>query len=512
VDVNLTAIVVACVLAGLLTARSRPVSADLRPRVAFELAVIAAAGMLGALVSDLNGTLIASCGTLPAIAHQWAIRRAGPARVRGDAASFARAVRVLDVMSWPVPDQALNIWFHRDVADVGGDEAVWGEFLARRRRRPTSALVLARAEHAGDEAEVRRAAAVLLGRTRPPIDQAMGFGALAKIDLPLALRWYRSKDSLAARRAVPTSLHSSALIAGGRPDAAVAIAQRIGLTADVVAATRANASLAAGVEPAIALAPLDEHGPRGAAAKRRLASSGRRPQVLDADDVALIDQMAADSLPAVAIFGADVGGWRPRLVWFVGGVLVLGFLRQVWHGPITVASLLDLGAYIAGPNADPWRALTAPYLHANAAHLAMNVFGLLIVGRHVEARVSKLQFLAIWVAASSGAFLIPGALSGHLIAVGASGGVMGLLGASISLFGLVAVRYRQANAWMAVRSFAAVALLQVVVDLFLPFVAGGAHLAGLGIGMVMGALFGWHASRCAAPPSENRRDAVTGAA
>lgn len=79
----------------------------------------------------------------------------------------------------------------------------------------------------------------------------------------------------------------------------------------------------------------------------------------------------------------------------------------------------------------PWQLLSYAFLHANFAHLALNMFGLWMFGRDVEGKIGrvemcKLYFVSILSAAAT-QLLVP-IESGSLNAtVGASGGVFGVL-------------------------------------------------------------------------------------
>ena len=81
-----------------------------------------------------------------------------------------------------------------------------------------------------------------------------------------------------------------------------------------------------------------------------------------------------------------------------------------------------------------WRLFTAPWLHANLAHLIGNSVVLAIVGFRLERLVRSAWFLAIFMASAVGGSLVSAALNtGGPVSVGASGAIMGLLGACLTL-------------------------------------------------------------------------------
>lgn len=79
----------------------------------------------------------------------------------------------------------------------------------------------------------------------------------------------------------------------------------------------------------------------------------------------------------------------------------------------------------------PWQLVSYAFLHANFAHLAVNMFGLWMFGRDVEALLDKagmfkLYFVSV-VSAAVTQLLVAGVSSDQYATVGASGGVFGIL-------------------------------------------------------------------------------------
>ncbi len=132
--------------------------------------------------------------------------------------------------------------------------------------------------------------------------------------------------------------------------------------------------------------------------------------------------------------------------------------------------------------------MTACFLHFGPVHLAMNMFGLLLVGPYLEFALGKWRFA--WVYLSSG---ILGALVVLLVAthltpdrpvflVGASGCIMGIIGGT----GAVLLRgWRKERSRPASRRLLGIGgmlALQVVFDVSTPQVSMTAHVSGIGIG------------------------------
>jgi rhomboid protease GluP len=163
----------------------------------------------------------------------------------------------------------------------------------------------------------------------------------------------------------------------------------------------------------------------------------------------------------------------------------------VWvqaHGtPGDPATLVRFGALERGRvwSGEPWRLVTAAFLHFGWLHLALNVAGAPLY-RVVERSLGPARFLAVYLASAVAASAA--SLLGHdTISAGASGAVFGLVGAMLSL------RLRALGSW---RVFLAGPFpWAVVLGFAVASVAGGLvlpldHLSHLG-GFAAGAAFAW---------------------
>jgi membrane associated rhomboid family serine protease len=107
---------------------------------------------------------------------------------------------------------------------------------------------------------------------------------------------------------------------------------------------------------------------------------------------------------------------------------VAGFMLELGIEPQTAASL---ALWPLQEGFMPWQLLTYAFLHANVGHLAVNMFGLWIFGRDLEAVLGKTAILKLYVVSVLGAAvtqLVVASLSDDRSpTVGASGGVFGIL-------------------------------------------------------------------------------------
>jgi rhomboid protease GluP len=178
--------------------------------------------------------------------------------------------------------------------------------------------------------------------------------------------------------------------------------------------------------------------------------------------------------------------------WLTGGT------RALLPGP-PAEVLLALGANhaLAVWEGELWRLLASAFLHANALHLAINMYALWVLGRLCEQAVGSWRVIALYLG---------GALVGSATSVAFSGGVS--VGASGAIFGfagaLLAYTYLARERGQA-RGMARVLLYTVGINLALGWginassssvqIDNHAHVGGLAAGAALG--LGMMASRAA---------------
>ncbi|HYH25903.1 MAG TPA: rhomboid family intramembrane serine protease [Blastococcus sp.] len=125
---------------------------------------------------------------------------------------------------------------------------------------------------------------------------------------------------------------------------------------------------------------------------------------------------------------------------------------------------------------EPWRLLTAAFLHIGVVHLALNMLSLLVFGSELERQLGRWRYLGLYlVSALGGATVIE--LFGEALrpVAGASTAIYGLLGA----LGVLMVLRRQD-----VRGILVLLAINVLIS-FLPGVSLLGHLGGLGTGALV---------------------------
>lgn len=173
-----------------------------------------------------------------------------------------------------------------------------------------------------------------------------------------------------------------------------------------------------------------------------------------------------------------------RVAPLVAALCVGVFALEQWLGPVVHHA--GFMSPMLAEGGEPWRLLTANFLHADVTHLGLNVLGLLALGALVERPLGALRTVLVLglsaVAATASAWL-----AGYDALVGASGMVAGLAGALLWLE-LRRTDLLPAGWRIPRRAFLVALAADALLPLALPIVAGAAHVAGFGAGALAAAL------------------------
>lgn len=133
--------------------------------------------------------------------------------------------------------------------------------------------------------------------------------------------------------------------------------------------------------------------------------------------------------------------------------------------------------------AQPWRYISAVFVHFNLLHAGMNCFVLVAVGAAAERELGKARFVLLFVLTGALGFVASDVWAGGMSSptAGASGAVFGLFGSVIG----IAYARRDPN-W---KQVLVQNLVWVVVLSFMGSVNNAAHVGGLAAGALLGFLF-----------------------
>lgn len=138
----------------------------------------------------------------------------------------------------------------------------------------------------------------------------------------------------------------------------------------------------------------------------------------------------------------------------------------------------------------PWRLVTAAFVHANFTHLLFNMLMLYLVGSSVERALGWWRYLAVYLlSAVGGSMLIIGWLlvqpqSAATWTVGASGALYGLLAAILVL---------QRRAGMSTTSILVLLAVNLIYSFTMSNVSWQAHVGGFLMGLLATGIFVWAA-------------------
>jgi rhomboid protease GluP len=194
----------------------------------------------------------------------------------------------------------------------------------------------------------------------------------------------------------------------------------------------------------------------------------------------------------------ELGRVGDVLPWNTSAVLLAWALVFFWFASRAQMDMnqayVAWGANIGGrpPLETAWRLLASTFLHAGAAHVAMNAVSLLLFGSSVEAVYSRSAFWIVYVlggmAASGGSLGWHAWRQREALSVGGSGAIFALGGALLAS----ALRLRGRLAVGRARALAAGALFLLTQSLVAGFSHLGtdnaAHASGLVAGFAIGAL------------------------
>ncbi|MEK6968373.1 MAG: rhomboid family intramembrane serine protease [Nanoarchaeota archaeon] len=168
-------------------------------------------------------------------------------------------------------------------------------------------------------------------------------------------------------------------------------------------------------------------------------------------------------------------------IWLLA-IMTVSFAAQSFIPGFTEIFVLNSSKVFS----EPWRLVTAIFLHGSIVHLLMNSFALFLFGLILEKEIGTKKFLMLFFA--SGITASFGAALFYPSSLGASGAIYGILG-------MLGVLRPGMTVWVSYvpMPMAIAIVVWAVIDLFgflVPSnIANAAHLSGLFLGVVIGLLY-----------------------
>jgi rhomboid protease GluP len=145
------------------------------------------------------------------------------------------------------------------------------------------------------------------------------------------------------------------------------------------------------------------------------------------------------------------------------------------YGPLTLTT-------------QPWRLLTAAFVHGGLLHIATNMWCLWNLGRLAENIFGRISFLLVYLFTGISASLLSVLLHPERVSVGASGAIFGVAGALITALYLGKLPIPREHLKMTLNSLLFFAVVNIGIGASLPMIDNTGHVGGLVSGLLIGAL------------------------
>ncbi len=168
-------------------------------------------------------------------------------------------------------------------------------------------------------------------------------------------------------------------------------------------------------------------------------------------------------------------------------IIILIFILQLFIKGFTELFVLNEQSW-----AQPWRFLTAIFLHGSLTHLILNLFALALFGTILESQINSRRFLAVFSVSGILANIV--SVNFYPSSLGASGAIFGVIGALIIVrpllpiwaFGLPMPIFLAGIIWAGADILGAVGFLT---GNQIDNTGNIAHLSGMLFGFFLGALY-----------------------
>ncbi len=167
-------------------------------------------------------------------------------------------------------------------------------------------------------------------------------------------------------------------------------------------------------------------------------------------------------------------------------------------GSINGRVLIRLGESLPLPYnlIQPWRFVTAVFLHGSILHIVFNMWVLMDIGPQIEEMFGSARYLFIYVLCGIGGNIISSGIGGHP-SVGGSGAIVGLIGVLLA----TTTGRRSAGAQMLRSQLIRWLVYLLIWGLVVPGIDNWAHGGGLATGFILGKIL---TDRPPATPEERK--------
>ena len=220
-----------------------------------------------------------------------------------------------------------------------------------------------------------------------------------------------------------------------------------------------------------------------AAADKVCFSCGKRlPGPLSGSALGFLSDFSKDGLPVTKLIaGVCIAVYGLMMATDAGRIT-----RDSLHGLMAFdpSTSLRFGALLGPPviSHEPWRVLSAVFLHGSVMHIAMNMLSLVSLGRTLEPHFRSARFALVYLLSGALGFCASVWWRGETaFSVGASGAIFGLLG---SFIGVLLIRRNPG--WQQV--FISNLIMAFMIGVVFRRVDNAAHIGGFVVGLALGLL------------------------
>jgi rhomboid protease GluP len=188
---------------------------------------------------------------------------------------------------------------------------------------------------------------------------------------------------------------------------------------------------------------------------------------------------------------SEASPWRPWVAYGLIAANLAAFAFELASGVDALSPRADHLVAVGGNlpaltlGGEPWRLLTAMFLHAGLMHLAMNMLCLYQLA-FVERLLGRAGFAALYLAAGLGGGVLSAARTTATVSVGASGAVFGLVGALGAYLLTHRERISDEGFRRTARSLGTFLVINVIIGMSSKRIDMSAHLGGLVVGALAG--------------------------
>lgn len=174
----------------------------------------------------------------------------------------------------------------------------------------------------------------------------------------------------------------------------------------------------------------------------------------------------------------------PVVTYVIMAILVVVFIAEAMTGLLTSRSGSDvysaLAYYPPLTTFEPWRMITAVFVHASILHILFNMYSLFVLGPELERLVGRARFVALFLLSGLGGSVAVLLSAPNYVVVGASGAIFGLFGAYF-----VIARHLGGNSSQLI----IVIVINLAIGFIVPGIAWQAHVGGLIVGALVAFIF-----------------------